>query len=70
MCFASTPEAPPIPPPPTDPPSDVDPGVKQARQSARNKARGAAGYSSTILTGAMGDQSAANTTGGKQLLGT
>lgn len=69
MCFSSTPEAPPIPAAPPDPPTEVDQGVKDARASARRKAMGAAGYSSTILTGAMGDTSSANTTGGKALLG-
>ena len=70
MCFASPPDPPPIPPPPPDPAKDVDPGVVQARDRARAKARGAQGYSSTIIAGPQGDQSAANTTGGgKTLLG-
>lgn len=69
MCFmSSTPDTPPIPSTVPDPASDVDPGVKAARKSAQSKARGAAGYTSTILTGAMGDTSQANTTG-KALLG-
>jgi hypothetical protein len=69
MCFSSAPEVPPVPAPPPDPPSAVDPGVKAARETARRKALGAQGYASTILTGALGDPSSANTTGGKALLG-
>ena len=69
MCFSSAPSVPPIPPPLPDPPTDADPGVKAARDQARRKARGAQGYSSTVLTGPMGDLSAASTTSGKALLG-
>jgi hypothetical protein len=69
MCFASAPSVPPVPPPPPDPPTDVDPGVKNARDQARRKARAAQGYSSTVLTGPMGDLSTASTTSGKALLG-
>jgi len=70
MCFfPKAPAVPPVPAPPPDPATEVDPGVKQARASARRKAIGAQGYSSTILTGARGDQSQANTTGNKVLLG-
>ena len=69
MCFASAPSVPPVPPPPPDPPTDVDPGVKNARDQAKRKARAAQGYSSTVLTGPMGDQSTASTTSGKALLG-
>ena len=69
MCFASAPDVPPVPPPPPDPPSAIDPGVKAAREQARRKVRGAQGYSSTVLTGPMGDTTAATTTSGKALLG-
>jgi hypothetical protein len=69
MCFASAPSVPPVPPPPPDPPTDVDPGVKSARDQAKRKARAAQGYSSTVLTGPMGDLSPASTTSGKALLG-
>jgi len=58
-----------MPAPPPDPPTTVDPGVKAARDQARRKARGAQGYTSTVLTGPMGDQSTASTTSGKALLG-
>lgn len=69
MCFSSAPSVPPVPPPPPEPPTDIDPGVKAAREQARRKALGAQGYASTVLTGPMGDLSAASTTSGKALLG-
>lgn len=69
MCLSSAPSVPPVPPPPPEPPSQVDPGVKAARDQARRKARGAQGYSSTVLTGPLGDPSQASTTSGKALLG-
>jgi hypothetical protein len=69
MFFSSAPSVPPVPPPPPEPPTAVDPGVKAAREQARRKAQGAQGYTSTVLTGPMGDLSAASTTSGKALLG-
>lgn len=55
-------------PPPAPPPTDVDTSVQQARDDQKKRARAAQGYSSTITTGPMGDQSVAST-GQKQLTG-
>lgn len=69
MCFASTPQVPPVPEAPPEPPSAVDPGVKTARSKARANARSAAGLGGTIVTGPAGDTSAPNLAGGKTTLG-
>ena len=69
MCFGS-PSAPGIVPPPAPAPSLPDSGVQNAGQNQRNLAAMAYGSSQTILTGPMGLQNQANTTGsGKTLLG-
>lgn len=67
MCmFGAKPPGAPAPPPP--PPTDVDASVQTARDDQKKRARAAAGYSSTITTGPLGDQSAAST-GLKSLTG-
>ena len=62
------PKAPDAPAGPADAPTAVDPGVSQAREDERRRRAAAAGAGSTILTGANGLNTAAQT-GQKTLLG-
>jgi hypothetical protein len=62
------PPTPPKPDAPIDAPTEVDPGVTQAREDERKRRAAAAGAGSTILTGASGLNTAAQT-GQKTLLG-
>jgi len=62
------PDAPDAPKAPDPTPTAVDPGVSAAREDERRRRAAAAGQSSTILTGAQGLLSEAQT-GRKTLLG-
>lgn len=57
----SMPPPPPPPPPPPEPPKMADAAVQKARQDEITKARALSGSASTVLTGGLGDQSAAST---------
>lgn len=66
MCmFGSMPK---MPPPPPQPATDPDPNIQRARLDQQRRARAAQGYSSTIVTGPLGDSSQPNS-GSKNLLG-
>lgn len=60
----------PLPPPPAPikPPTRDDPSVNEAARAARRRRLAMKGRGSTILTGAMGDETEANI-GKKTLLG-
>lgn len=60
MCFASTPSLPPVP---AQTPRLPDEGVRLARADELSRRRRSAGRASTILTGAGGVTTQANTTG-------
>jgi len=69
MCiFPSPPSPPKPPPPPPPPPTRDDPEVNAEAQAKRKRVLSQKGRQSTILTGALGDTSEANT-GKKTLLG-
>ena len=72
MCGGNKPKSPDIKPAPTAPPIvapiDADANAKKAGDEERRKRQAASGRSSTILTGGLGDTSAADT-GRKKLLG-
>lgn len=67
MCIGSKPSVPAAPEVQAAP-QEQDQDVVDSRDEETRRRRAAAGRSSTLLTGAQGDTSAANTTG-KTLLG-
>ena len=67
MCIGSKPSAPAAPEVQAAP-QEPDQAVVDSRDEETRRRRAAAGRSSTLLTGAQGDTSAANTSG-KTLLG-
>ena len=68
MCVGSNPSVPKAPAVIQAAPQEQDAAVVQARDDETRRRRAAAGRNSTLLTGAQGDTSAANT-GSKTLLG-
>ncbi|AHB70330.1 hypothetical protein P262_02762 [Cronobacter malonaticus] len=68
MCIGSKPSIPKAAPVVQSAPQEQDQAVVDARDEETRRRRAAAGRSSTMLTGAQGDTSAASTSG-KTLLG-